>query len=211
MQIPPPELASWVSLVRDALTGCAALVGAVVAVIGLNAWHRQLKGKTDYELARRLLKAAYKVRDAIRSVRNPAIFEGEARAAQKEVEIDEPALKQNPNAARAFSVYQFRWKRLAEAMAELDAESFEAEISWGEGIKVKIREVRKLVHELRLAINSHIDAAAGMGRQPIASTESHRATLYDTCDLENPDVFTCRVQAAVSAIEDSLRPHLGSK
>jgi len=42
----------------------------VVAALGLQAWRTQLKDKTEYELARRVLRAVYQVRDSRQAVRN---------------------------------------------------------------------------------------------------------------------------------------------
>lgn len=61
----------YASIAKDVITASAAVTAAVVAVKGLRAWKKQLRGKTDYELARRCLKAVYRVRDGIRMVRNP--------------------------------------------------------------------------------------------------------------------------------------------
>lgn len=208
---PPPELTSWVSLIKDAVTGCAAVVGAIVAVRGLNAWRQQLKGKTDYELARKLLKASYKVREEIRSVRHPAIWSSEAVAAEKEVKIEEDRLKENPNAARACAVYQVRWNRLAEAITELEAEAFEAEVSWGGPAKVKLAELLKLVAMLRLAVSQQIEAMIDDSSHARRRNNEIENIVYDTSEPSKPDDFALKVQAAISAIEDFLRPHLGSR
>jgi hypothetical protein len=65
-----PDIAPWVGLAKDAITGIAAGVASVVAVAGLHTWKRQLHGNTNYELARGLLRSAYKLREAIRWVRS---------------------------------------------------------------------------------------------------------------------------------------------
>ncbi len=208
---PPPELTSWVSLTKDIVTGCAAVVGAAVALRGLNAWRQQLKGKTDCELARKLLKASYKVREEIRSVRHPAIWSNEAAAAEREVKIEGDALKENPNAARAYAVYQMRWNKLVEAVTELEAEAFEAEISWGEPAKAKLGELLKLVAMLRLAVSQHIEAMVDRNSSARPRPTEIRDILYDTSEPSKPDDFALKVQIAVAAIEAFLRPHLGSR
>jgi type IV secretory pathway VirB2 component (pilin) len=64
----------WVTLIKDIVTGLAAATAAVIGVLGLRTWKAQLKGKTEYETARSLLRCVYRVRDAMRVVRNP--FQG---------------------------------------------------------------------------------------------------------------------------------------
>jgi hypothetical protein len=211
MNVPPPEIASWVSLAKDSVTITAAGVGAFVAVRGLSAWRKQLRGKTDYELARRLLKASYKVRDAIRIVRHPAIWSGEAAAAQKEVVVDDDDLKGNPNAGRAYAVYHVRWKKVSEAMVELEAEAFEAEVSWGESAKEKIAGLRKHVGTLRFAVEQHIEGMADRSSSNRPKLPDYGDILYDKLDPDNPDDFARSLNDAIGLIEAYLRPHLGSK
>lgn len=53
-----------IAIVKDVLVGVAAATTAVAAVIGLRSWSRELKGKAEFEAARNLARATYKVRDA---------------------------------------------------------------------------------------------------------------------------------------------------
>jgi hypothetical protein len=209
MTVPPPELAAWISFVKDIATGCAAVIGAIVAIRGLSAWRKQLKGKTDYELARRLLKAVYKVRDAIRFVRRPAIRTGESAAAEKEVKIEDARLKENASAARDFAVYQIRWNRLADAISELEAEAFEAEISWGQPAREKLGDLLKDVATLRWTINQHIESMLDDDYRVKRKLSDVGDILYDNSEPDKPDAFTQRVQKTVTGLEDLLRPHLG--
>src|SRR5689334_8252445 len=78
------DLKDVVSLVRDILTCCAALFAAGIAFLGLRTWRAQLKGKTEFELAQRLLQSVYKVRQAIAVVRHPWMSVAEESDAVKE-------------------------------------------------------------------------------------------------------------------------------
>jgi len=53
----------------ELLKGLAAIVALVVAVLGINAWRRQLRGKNEYELAEEVLSLFYRARDIIRAMR----------------------------------------------------------------------------------------------------------------------------------------------
>jgi hypothetical protein len=55
-----------VTLFKDLATIFAAVAAGIIAIMGYNAWKKQLRGKAEYELARRLLRNVYRVRDAIR-------------------------------------------------------------------------------------------------------------------------------------------------
>lgn len=70
---------SIISAVTSFLAAVSAIAVAVIAGIGLRTWTKQLKGTAEYELAKRLLQAVYKVRDAMNDVtiRDRRIYPGE--------------------------------------------------------------------------------------------------------------------------------------
>lgn len=84
--------------------------GAMIAVVGVNAWKKQLKGSTEYELAKRYLKSVYKIRDAIKYVRNPFISIDEMAVALKDNGIENPDYSNDQQTNRA--VYSVRWKKV---------------------------------------------------------------------------------------------------
>jgi hypothetical protein len=107
-------------LILEILNTVAICVGAIMAFIGINAWKKQLRGSTEYELARRYLKAIYKIRDAIKYVRNPFISVDEMARAYKENDMDEQDYSDNRKTNRA--VYSIRWKKVIDARTDLDVE-----------------------------------------------------------------------------------------
>ena len=46
----------------------------MIPIKGLNHWKRQIKWKTEYDLARRFLVSLYKYRDALIGVRHPVMM-----------------------------------------------------------------------------------------------------------------------------------------
>jgi len=46
----------FMSVLKDIVIIFAAISGAVVAILGLSTWKRQLKGKVEYDLAKKILK-----------------------------------------------------------------------------------------------------------------------------------------------------------
>jgi hypothetical protein len=109
-------LFEWVTkfapIFKDLCLAFAAVGGFVIAVLGLRTWWRELKGKTEYDLARRILIATYKIRDAIQNVRNPFMStseyaSSESRKTQRET--------QNEGIAQA---YQKRWDSVNEAFMD---------------------------------------------------------------------------------------------
>lgn len=182
------------TVVKDVVTTVAAATAGVVAIIGLKAWKKQLKGKTDYELARRYLRAAYKVRDAIKFVRNPFIPVEEMHIARKEDGL-EPAIGSTDNQTMRL-VYDRRWKKLNEAVSDLDVELLEAEVSWGKPAVQSEEELDHCRRRLYASLKSYLE---GRGDEKVDDI------IYDT-GKEN--TFTTQVNAAVRKIEDYLKPHL---
>ncbi len=48
---------TFATLIKDIITSISvSLAAAIIAFLGLQAWKKQLRGKTEYELAQKLLK-----------------------------------------------------------------------------------------------------------------------------------------------------------
>lgn len=114
-----------------------------VAIMGLFTWKTQLKGKTEYDLARRLLRAIYKTRDAIDTIRSPFASASEISTSLEEAEIDIDHFDSDYHIKSQTSLYQRRWRYVSEAMRDLDLESFEAEVLWHDEIREKIVAFRR--------------------------------------------------------------------
>jgi len=50
--------AAILAIVKDLVVTLAAAGGLIVALLGLRTWKRQLKGKTEWDLARRYLRGS---------------------------------------------------------------------------------------------------------------------------------------------------------
>jgi hypothetical protein len=59
---------------REIIVSISALVAAVVAFLGINAWRRQLKGTTEYQGALKVLQALYALREAVIEARSRFTF-----------------------------------------------------------------------------------------------------------------------------------------
>jgi hypothetical protein len=180
-------------------TVLATLGGSLIAILGIKEWKQQLRGKTDYEIARRYLKAAYRVRDAIEyTVRNPFISIREQEDAEKEYEDDkgrEAAEKKNANDR---AVYGRRWKKLQDAVSELNVELIEAEVSWGKEAKDAYKEMNACITDLFVELDKYLNY------------ETYRL-MFDRDMIyggRGNDKFTKRLTSAVEKIEIYLSPHL---
>lgn len=69
--MPPDELKEWVTLIKDALLGLAALVTIIIAIYGTRVWKRELAGKEIYTAAKNLVKESHILLRATSKARQP--------------------------------------------------------------------------------------------------------------------------------------------
>ena len=61
----------YIALAKDIILAISAAVAAFFAWRGLVTWRKEIKGKSEYETAKQVLKAVYRIREAFVYVRNP--------------------------------------------------------------------------------------------------------------------------------------------
>ncbi len=181
-------------LILEIINTLVIVVGAIVAFIGINAWKKQLKGSTEYELAKRYLKSVYKIRDAIKYVRNPFISIDEMAVALKENGVENPDYSNNQQTNRA--VYSVRWKKVMEARIDLDVELLEAEVIWGKEAVNVIGDLNAQINKLYVSLKMFLEER---------NVKPDRDIIYDIGDQ---DTFNPEVQKAIEKIESFIKPHL---
>jgi hypothetical protein len=196
------SIASTVATVKDAIAALAAAAAIVVAFMGLNTWKRQLHGNTKYDLARRLLRATYRLREAIRYVRTPMISVGEIAAARKATGLPDEPEPGEETGKNDEVTYQARWQKIYDARVEFDAEMLEAEVLLSPIIKTKADALRMCVGEL------HGNLYRWLGKHELLEGDFKkvRGIVYDLADYDSE--FSDKVNAAISAIEIVVKPHL---
>jgi len=199
-----PEI---IAAAKDLFLAIAGATTATVAVIGLNNWNREVRGKATFEVARGLAKTTYKLRDALKSCRSPLIRGTEF---PDEYNVAGPRKSSEQEAQAYAHIYANRWAPVWSALQEFDTHTLEAEAMWGSGIRTKTDELRKGVRELNVAIEAVVANAASGGEDFSTDREfgkKMRSTVAATPgDAKNE--FTVNLEAAVRGIEDELRPHL---
>jgi len=200
----------WFEAIPKVATGIAALVGAWVALQGLRAWRVQLHGKTEYDLARRVLRGVFRVRDQIAYVRSPFVPAGEMIDAYKSAGLDPNEINLlNDTKRRDELVYQRRWQPLAAALSELSLEILEAEVLWGQPVRACERALKSAVGELNAAISLYLrDIHTNNLRQDTHAAERMEKQLAIVYTGLPPDEFGASVEKTVKSFEDLLRPHL---
>ena len=199
----------YISLVKDFVTIASIGIAGYVALRGLQTWRDQLKGTANYELAKRLLKATYQLRDALQSVRNPFIVPGEFAYAVKELKLDIKPSDKDSHAKSTAAVYQMRWKPVVEASQALALEALEAETVWGPKVRAAITTVWKNVNTLNLALDAFLeDMQSPFAKIDEATRAYYRKIVYSVIAEPDEDPYLKELNPAIEAIEEIARPHI---
>lgn len=196
-----------ITAIKDVLLGLAAATTAIVAVIGLKNWSRELKGKAEFEIARNMIRATYKLRNELQNCRSPFYsahefpegYNGMSRTMSAEEE------------AKAWiHIYKNRWAPVWTALQEFDTYTLEAEALWGATVRTKTDELRQCVKELNIAIDAVIRDKANGGEDFKGDREygkQMRSVVAASRDDEKNELSQ-RISKAINGIEEQIRPHL---
>lgn len=198
------------SVIKDFVLMIVSVIGAFVALKGLSTWNRQLKGSVEYDLARRLLKSTYKLRDAMRGVRNPFMTNQE---------MPEPPLEHGEDMKyeqiRHYGIekaYLARWDKVNDIRTELQADMLEGEAIWGADLYPVFKDLFDLHLELFRNVRNYVEASnpninSAIREATQIAMRKNRDVLYDM-SADEPDEFTKDVTKALGKIEAYLKPHL---
>jgi hypothetical protein len=203
-------IADIITNTKDVILAVGAIVAMYVAVRGLNTWNRQLKGGVEYELTRRLLKCTYHLREAIKLVRNPIMFNNEIP--NPPADIAGEMTRDQKRYYGLSEAYQARWNKVTSARDGLQTELLEAEAIWGKVIYDQFEPLFSLQRELYSDVHSYLTVCNPAEHEDSKHAMSEirrkrREVLYDTSSFE-PDPFTDDVEKAITDIETFLKPHL---
>lgn len=200
--------AEIVSFLKDVVVVAAPATGAIVAVKGLSTWRRQLKGQSDYNLAKDVLINLYKYRDALFFVRHPLLTGAELQLPEN---VDEKELKYaEANYLRTVTAYQNRWDKVVEVRSKLQANIVEIEALWNADLALHLKKI--FAHEQDLMFNiscflrvknpSIYEEDKKFDREHLDSK-----MLYDTLKDET-DTFRAAFKNTLTPLEDALRAKL---
>ena len=196
----------YVSFIKDVISGLAAFTAAVIAIMGFRTWKKQLHWKTQYELAQRLLRSTYKIRDELilnksgdidESKMFPTIME-ENDDSSTEKKKKEDIINHEAEVEETFrhyqaviaeenghfkAAYQKSWRIIQEAYIELQNVSLEAEAFWGPAARDSLEPLMRIVK------------AVLTDRKQFMQSMDTMVRIFD-------------IYTAVNKIEDFLKPYL---
>lgn len=168
--LPDPELKEWISLIKDALLGLAAIVTMIVGVYGVRAWKRDLVGKEVYSATRNLVKESHLVVKAASNLRQP-IYPYEKRSFTEE-EIQHTTKNE-------------RW-RLSEVDAyKVKVEKFAKEVKRYDAAKLELRVLAgSKTYEAFLPLGGFLNETIGRVNAYLDLLQDHSRTLFpDSSDI----------------------------
>ena len=199
------EYADVISAISDVIVALSAAVAAIFAYVGLSTWRKQLKGGAEYQLAKDVLKAVYRVREAFKAVRNPAIFEYEY---PEEMRSPSGHLREEKKYEGTAHVYEKRWKQMVSSFKELEEYHLQAQVEWGPEFQNRIEKLRRCRVELMSAIQDLLEGYKAPGARTATTPQESRearSVLYWGGGSEF-DKFTPQIDEAIDEFEKWFRP-----
>lgn len=202
-----------IGVIKDVIVASAAIATSFVAWRGVEKWRSEESGKADFDLARRLGKAVYKYRDALRAARTPLVSRSEYPADFNHGGASTAELE----AAWSY-IFRARWKPLQEAAAEVRLLSHEVAALWGEQAHQAVDELLRSANVVYFSMVSYVanEKSGGKNFANMPEVASRIADqLFDSGwrqDEEGNYVegnkLTAHVDQAIKDLMDILRTKL---
>ncbi len=196
----------YITAIKDVVVAGSAAAAAFFAYIGLSTWRKELKGKSEYQLAKDTLRSLYKVKKAFGHVRNPMIMQYEY---PEELTGHDGHLKQEYKHEGNMQVYEARFKVLDEAFIELEGSFLDSLVEWGSENQEKIVSLRRCRAELLVNVQDKLRRFKNPHEKNWKDGDRIKregdVIYYVGVDDEG---FTAEINEGVKLLEDWLRPHV---
>lgn len=189
--------------IKDLLTFLLTVTGLVIAGMGLATWKKQIKGSKEFETAYNLHYSVLKMRNAIKHVRNPAIFSSESQKAVEYAKTKSPDESDGNIQKDSHSyVYEMRWEEINKASTEMESHLLAAEVLWGTEIMNLIKPLNQKIIELNIGLQQYFRPEL----RTKDSTQLHDI-IYDKGNWATgqEDSFSKEVGQAVQGITDYIK------
>lgn len=196
---------------KDTVVMAASVTGIYVAFKGLGTWKRQIKGQSEYALAKETLINIYKVRDEIIRVRNPMMMTNE----QPEPPEDK-ARKMNEDEISFYGLseaYNKRLEKVVSAKSILLVNLTESEAMWGLHLKELAKQLFKQQRYLTSKINFYLVVMNPKINERakeifLKDLEVIHSVVFDS--LEENDEYNKKLNESIKPMEEYLRDKMGS-
>lgn len=188
--------------IKELIAFILAIVGIIIAIEGLSTWKKQIKGTKNFEVSYDLNYSVLKLRDAIKYVRNPAIWNNEKYKAIQYFKNNHSEKKSDEDTEKNsdICVYKMRWEKVTNAYTEMESHLLAAEVLWGSEILNKIKPLNKKVVKLNMSLRRYL-----MLGSRINNSENLSEIVYDTSDENKKDSFSQEIDEAVEEIANYIK------
>lgn len=190
-----------VTMAKDTILAGAGVATMTVAFLGLSTWNRQLRGQADFDAARALAKATYKLREEIAVSRSRII---------RVYEFGDPITRRGGDTAEEYArVYGERWKPVSVALQDFDAAVLEAEALWGDQVRAAAEKMHECLSTLASSMDAIVENARSGGEDFNSDQDFGREMRRNVhASRDDGDTLSLAIQEAIGSIEKVLRPHL---
>ena len=204
-----------ITIIKDIVLMIAAGIASYVALVGLRTWRKQLTGTREYELAQKVLKSTYALRETINQFRRPIKLSEEELAEVKEhgillTEVRNAELIDNPLAAlkELESPADVAKKRLRveDALTDFEVVIIEAETLWGKEVKELLDIIHSSAVWLRASYIRYLSELDGSLEYLKGSPNYYYKQTFGTWGEE--DDFDRSFNTQIKYLEDYLRLYL---
>lgn len=200
-----PSLLGYISIAKDWLTLLIAGCGVWVAWQGLKTWRRQLKGTSQFDVAKRLMLKVYQIRRDIEycrsSVRKISIFTHH--------EDGQPIPEREQLRYSSDREMKGRFKYIIETSSEMDFLLFESEIILGKELRELFQPIEEVCYTLRDSIEEYTEDYNQKDDKFRDAEERNRyRELRQIIYSRKGDAIQAKVDSAVSEIEKFIKPYV---
>jgi hypothetical protein len=204
-----PWFVEFIAVLSDVCVGLSALVIAILGIIGLSQWKAELTGRTKFDIARKMAKAALQFRDEVKRARSIYTLDGEAvdrikgeHESQNESEI-----------LNEFYARRQRLMPLQKSLGELYETGWEAELLIDKEINELIKPLEETFKNLYVAIETHFHLIYENARQqkPLDNLDNDDLLLEKYHGIiygRDNDEFSQSSDKAVRELTEKLKTYL---
>jgi hypothetical protein len=197
--------------IKDFVSILTAPITVLFAYLGLRAWKRQLKGKDKYDSSKRLLKSVFKIRDAVKIVRNPFVDSSEQYMAIKAhdlkiIQINPMQWTKEDSASINRAVYATRWKSITDAFIEFEVERLESEILFKKVLQISLDKFVGHIISLNAALDTVLNNEAGVEEN--FRRAMRKIVFKQHGEGEMRDKYFLEFEGTIKEIENFLKPYI---
>lgn len=190
------------SLTKDVFSILGTVGALIIGMLGLSTWRRQLRGTSEYELAKKAIFKAYEIQQALQTVRNPMLH-----LSKEEVEAGRRLEEEQ-------RIYNERMTQLYEKWAELQTIRLETKVVWSDDAHNSFSKIQQRIVDLRGAIWLHFwmkGAYAGPGAEvdnnPVRVMENDKIVYF----VSDGDEFSIKITESINEVENFFGPKVRGK